>query len=421
MNYDAPFYSAYPVLFRTLIICMLFLSLPFDMLNGILLNKGIVLPVSIGQVYNFFIILLFFCTYLLRPNSLVVSLILIVLLILPTIYQYSKLNDLMETSFFSDIVKIFRYIMPVFPFLFFVPLLKKNNQNVRKVLFRLVLFSYIILAGNIFIKYLGFGYPMYKFGDIGSKGYFFAGNEISALLVILSSIIAFNLWRENKKGLYVLFFLFTVLVGLGISSKTGLFGVIITFLLIPLRPISFKTRLGNIFLTALTFLITIPIILYFSWEYIKTTEMFVRIVYFYDKLDLITFVLSSRNIYLTEAFNVYMYEYSLIEKLIGVGQTKYEYLNDSKIVEIDIVDIFFAYGFLGLLLFISLIGFLLIQAKRFARGQGYPYANFVFLMLLILLAISSSAGHVFSSGMSAVFIGLLFSLMYIKIPDEASK
>lgn len=419
MNYDNSIAKGYPVLIRTLVICTLFLSLPFDMINGILLNKGIALPISVSQGYNFFIILLFFCAYLLKPNSFIVSLSLIVLLVLPTIYQLFKLNDFVEINIFSDVVKVFRYIMPVLSFLFFVPLLKGNNQYTNKVLFRIIFFSYIILAGNVFVKYIGFGYPMYEFGDIGSKGYFYAGNEISALLVILSSIIAFNLWREKKKGLYVLFFLLTVLVGLGISSKTGLFGVIITFLLIPLRPISFKTRLGNIFITSIIILITIPFILYFAWGYIKTTEMFVRLVYFYDKLDLLTFVFSSRNIYLSDAFNVYMQEYNVIEKLIGVGQTKYEYLNDGKIVEIDIVDIFFAYGIVGVGLFIILFWFLLTQAKRFAKSRKYPYAGFIYLMLLILLAISSTAGHVFSSGMAAVFIGFLFSLMYIKNPDAA--
>ena len=35
-------------------------------------------------------------------------------------------------------------------------------------------------------------------------------------------------------------------------------------------------------------------------------------------------------------------------------------------------------------------------------------------MLSVLLLISTTAGHVFSSGMAAVFIGLLFSLMFIK-------
>jgi len=421
MGYKRTVYSGYLVLTRTLIVYLLFLSLPFDMLNGILLNKGIILPVSVAQVYKFIIIILFFCSFFFNPNSLVVTSTLFLLLILPTVYQYTKLNNSVELNLFSDIVKIFRYLMLVLSFFFFVPLLKKNNQNANKVLFRIVFLSYIILAGNVFIKYIGFGYPMYEFGDIGSKGYFYAGNEISALLVILSSIIAMNLWREKKKGLYVLFFLLTALVGLGISSKTGLFGIIITFLLIPLKPVSFKTRLGNIFITSIIILITIPFILYFAWEYIKTTEMFVRLVYFYDKHDLLTFLFSSRNVYLSDAFNVYMQEYNQIEKLIGVGQTKYEYLNDGKIVEIDILDIFFAYGLIGLLLFLGLIGFLLAQAKRFARNRKYPYASFVFLMLLILLAISSSAGHVFSSGMSAVFIGFLFSLMYIKIQDEASK
>jgi heme A synthase len=88
------------------------------------------------------------------------------------------------------------------------------------------------------------------------------------------------------------------------------------------------------------------------------------------------------------------------------------------IVEIDFADILFAYGILGLLYFIALMFFLIIQALRFSNARKYPYSNFILLMILTLLGISTTAGHVYSSGMAALFIGLLFALMYFKKDEQ---
>jgi hypothetical protein len=116
---------------------------------------------------------------------------------------------------------------------------------------------------------------------------------------------------------------------------------------------------------------------------------------------------------------VYLEKYNFIEKIIGVGQTTYESLNGDSIVEIDIADIFFAYGFVGLLMFVLIMFMTYYQAIKFRATINYPFAGLVSLMILILLGISTIAGHVFSSGMSAVFIGLLFSLMYYKKDSNA--
>lgn len=103
---------------------------------------------------------------------------------------------------------------------------------------------------------------------------------------------------------------------------------------------------------------------------------------------------------------------------MGVGQTQYENLNHNQIVEIDFADIFFAYGLFGLLYFGMLMSFLIVQAVRFSSNKRHIYSNYVLLMIWILIGISATAGHVFSSGMAAVFIGIVFALMYFKEKQE---
>lgn len=388
----------------------MFALLPVDMINGILLKNNLILPISIGQFYKLLILFTLFFRFLLTLRLLIASFLITLCLLLPSLFQL--LTESSDSFLFADLVKISKYLTPFFCFLFFVEFIKKKDESAHLKLIKLIRFSYMILVVNIFVKYIGLGYPAYEHGDIGSKGFFFAGNEISALLIILSSILAFTIWEKGNKKQYYLFLALNLLAGLTISSKTAILGIILIFFAIPFQKRSFK--INKLLLLVTSSIVFLPILFLLSWKFIQNSALILRIQYFYEKLDLWTFILSSRNIYLKNAFENYLYEYNTVEKIIGVGKTKYELLNDFKVVEMDVVDIFFTYGFLGLFIFIIIITFLLVQARRFSMKSEYLYGSFIFLMVIILLIISTLAGHVFGSGMSAVFIGLLFSLMYLK-------
>ena len=362
------------------------------------------------RFYIWIVLFFLFLRFFFKPKLLITSLIIVLLLLIPSLYKL--ITDTQSTSLFKDTIKTIKYLTPFFCFLFFVEFHKNANDKASHKLMQLVQFSYIILVANIYLKYIGLGYPAYEHGDIGSKGFFFAGNELSALLIILSAIVGFRLWLHGKKKNYYLFLIFNLLTALTISSKTAILGIILVFFAIPFQKKSLKLK--NLFLLATSTVVLLPILLLLSWKFIQNSNLILRIQYFYEKFDLATFILSSRNVFLKNSYETYLHEYSITEKIIGVGNTKYELLNDNKVVEMDVVDIFFTYGFIGLFIFTIMIFFLLVQAKRMSKIAHRPYGGFVFLLAIVLLLISTIAGHVFGSGMSAVFIGLLFSLMYVK-------
>ena len=394
----------------TFIIILMFALLPVDMINGILLMNGINLPVSFGQFYKLVIILCLLIRFLFTVRLLISTLIITFLLLIPSIYQI--LHDPEGSSVFLDLIKVTKYITPFICFLFFVNAFKHSRDKIYPLSLSLVKASYLILILNIFVKYIGLGYPAYKNGGMGSKGFFYAGNEISALLIILCSIIAFQLWNKELKKRYFLFLVLNLLAGLTISSKTAILGILLVFFIIPFQGKSLKIKKFIPLLAGAICLL--PLALLFSWQFIKNSSIIVRIEFFYQKLDFWTFILSSRNVFLENSYNIFINDYNFIEKIIGVGQTKFEFLNNSKVVEMDIMDIFFAYGILGLSVFITMLFFVLTQANKFLKSNNYPYANLVRMMVIILIIISTMAGHVFGSGMSAVFIGILFALMYVK-------
>ncbi len=391
----------------------MFLLLPVDMVNGVLLTNGIILAISVSQALKLVIVLLIFFSLIRYLKQLFLLFFLIIVLLIPSFFQILKSFNVVFLV--NDLIKINRYIIPFYGFFFFQNYFKNNSGS---LVFKMIHFSYFVLVVNILLKHVGLGYPMYEFGDIGSKGFFYAGNEISALLLILSSIISFNLWSRNRI-FYVVIALFNIFVALSIASKTSVFGILLIHILIPIkRPTVKKINLKALSNVSIISMLSLPAIIYFGWAFVKRSNLYNRISYFYDKFDFLTFILSNRNVFLKDSFKVYTQDYNFLEKIIGVGQTTYEQLNDDRLVEIDIVDIFFTYSFIGLSIFIMALLFIWLQAIMFSKNiNKYPYANFVLMMLIMLIAISSTAGHVFSSGMAGIYIGLLFSLFYIINPN----
>lgn len=396
----------------TFIIVLMFALLPIDMINGFLLTNNVNLPISLGQLHKLAILFFLFIRFLFYPQQLLIAVGTSFLLLIPTIYQLTI--GFSEPFLFADIIKVSKYLTPLYAFLFFARYIKQAGKKEYILLLKFIKFSYVVLAGNILIKLLGFGYPMYEFGDIGSKGFFYAGNEVSALLIVISSILGIHIWKNFHWSRYLLFTLFTLFVGFTIGSKTGVLGLIIMFTLVPLKPLSFVVNIKKMISFGTAVLILIPIALYSMWRAIQETDLMIRITYFSQKFDMLTFLLSNRNVFLQDAWRAYRLKYEGIEKIIGVGQAKFEWLTNDRTVEIDVIDIFFAYGIIGVSLLILLLGILIAQASKFSRNGDHPFANFDLLMCILLIAISSTAGHVFSSGMAAIFIGLLFALMYFK-------
>ncbi|TDS18650.1 O-antigen ligase-like membrane protein [Maribacter caenipelagi] len=398
--------------FERLIIWLMFALIPIDMLHGFLLHSGVILPLSVGQLFKLLLLGSLLLSFITEKNRLVICFLLFLLLFIPSLIQV--FFQLKIDFLFKDFIKISRYLMPIIAYLFFKKITCKGKKGDMNLIFKLVQFSYAVFSFNILLKYIGLGYAMYPNGDIGSKGFFFAGNETSALLIILSAIIGFNIAQKGKNLKYSLFFIFNLFIGLTISSKTGTLGVLLVFLLIPVKKFKFKIRLKYLKRVIISVLVILPIVIISTWKFIVASPVFKRLDYFWKELDFLTFIFSNRNNFFKSAWQVYLEEYNILEKFFGVGQTTYELLNGNSIVEIDIADIFFSYGIIGLSLFIFLMIFGYYQAKKLRVTNNYPYAGLVILMLFVLFGISTIAGHVYSSGMSAVFIGLLFSLMFYK-------
>lgn len=395
-----------------MVILILFIGLlPIDTINGFLLHNNVSLPISVAQLYKSLLLILLLLKVAFRPRYLLYIFIIFCILFSPSIYQVFRLGQI--NHLFPDIIKISRYLTIILCFYFFTNYFQNNRGE--KIVFQFVYISYAVVVLNILVKYIGLGYPMYNYDDIGSRGFFFAGNEISVLLLILSAIIGKRLWMKNKYFLYFAIGLLTIFTALTISSKASMIGAIIILLMVPIkRPNISSINFKAVFGYSLSILIATPLIVMAAWRFVKNSKVYERFVHFYEQHDFLTFIYSSRNTFFYEYVEIYKEEYNFLEKFIGVGQTAYEELSEMQTVEIDIIDIFFAQGIVGAIIFLILIAFVFLQSLKFSFFSNYNYANFTFFMCVLLFVISNFSGHTFNSGMAGPFIGLTFALMYIK-------
>lgn len=394
-----------------LIILLLFPILIVDMVNGILFANDIAIPLSISQCYKMGIIVLCGVRMLKSKESLKILFFILSGLLLGTFYKY--ITGKISISFvFQDIIKASKYLIVLISFLYFRTVFSINRVNMMPYYILWIKVSYFILAFNLFGKLVGLGYPMYPNGAIGTKGFFIAGNEISALLLILSGILGYYYWEvKADKVKFVLYGVLSFSMGLLISSKTGMLGILLINALIVFN-VS-KVDLSNtkqLRKLAYTFLSLIAGLLLLGVFVVNSPIMY-RYTYFWDKLDIWTFIFSSRNLYFKEMLLLYQEEYTVIDKIIGVGHTLYESMA-GKTIEIDILDILFGYGYVGVMLFLCILIALFFYTIRLKRNPGYPFARLSYIMLAVLTLLSCLSGHIFNSGIAGIYIGFVFSMMF---------
>lgn len=395
------------------IILLMFFVLPVDMLNGIMLKAHINLPLSVSQAYkSLLIMILFFRLFLFPKIEILVLTLVFVILSLPSFIHYF-FGEETDAFLLNDIIKTFKYITPFLAFIYFKQLFQ--DGSLFKWIKYWFYFSYALFAFNILLKYVGLGFPMYSYANTGSKGFFYSGNEISALLLVLYSFIAYKFWEIDKnKFRFFAFFLFNLLIGITITSKTAMLGIVLItiFILISFKEL-WKISFSKIATAFIILVVGIPSAYFLASRMLSNSLIVERLRYFYNKLDLLTFIFSGRNIKAEKMFKIYESEYNFIEKLIGGGQYFYE-SKLGNVIEIDFLDLFFAYGLLGAGIFLLVLGILLTTNLLKLNSKNYAYAKLNLVMLLILVFTSSIAGHVFNSGIAGFYIGCILSISYFK-------
>ena len=307
------------------------------------------------------------------------------------------------------------------------------KDKLNKIIFvSLIIYIIFITIPTIFnINFSSYSNVNYA----GSVGWYYAANEVSTILLLLFPFV-YVLYDNKKIVMLILFLISLYTIGL-IGTKVTLFGIlIITFLILVLSIIKEKKiNSKNIIIPFLMFLVSILFmvnnyaaanmknslsesemneIANINKELSSDEEKYKNDKFYIKFKEIGSKLLSSRDVYALNTYHIYKKSYKDDYLLFGMGfsnTTRINNIRSEKLIEIDILDVFFHLGIVGILLlacpFIYAF-YIVLKEKKNLTVESI----FLILMILLTLGISSTAGHVYLAPAVSIYIAIYFCYLF---------
>lgn len=373
---------------------MFYVLLLVDCINGYFLEKGVFLPIS-----QFFKIVLFFLMafemLLVNKGKLILWGISFYTAFIVFFFSFS-VNFLYSLTF----THLFKFLLLVCSYFYFRGTVFDKPQLMYRKLIKILKFNSYVLIVNILLVLVGLGNSSYD-GGIGSKGYFYAPNELSGLLLIFCPCALFYIGRKYslssvKYYITLGIFLLTVLL---LGTKSSIMSFVISSFFV--SRLLMKNRKAYLRLYMFSLVIAVIAIL-FGYRLLDSLGFWERWSFFYEKGGLLLLLLSGREGYWLEEKNDLL-EGGIGNVIMGLGE--------ARTVEMDIFDTFLNYGILGMVIIYSFFFYLLY--KVYQNRYQNSWAKVVLFIDVMLIMASSLSGHIVFSGMAGPFIALVNVLALI--------
>jgi hypothetical protein len=355
-----------------------------------------------------------------------------------------------ELKFFIKVV----YVNIVFlNFILVFSIMKEKGIDLFKKSLKYIMISSLIISVSMIISLItGTSLESYESAKIGYTGWFFAGNEIGAIIAIILPILC--LYAINKtitiKDFYfwipVIFASFSLLM---LGTKVGYGAILITLAAaVFVSAIEFWRKKKEQGFNNKNNLIISTVLLLALLVSTPFTPVFNNINVHLGFLGFDTneqaddeqspdeneekekeekhlsskqvqnLILSSREEFLAQHTEDYM-ESPLLQKAFGVGYAGNYTEPDPKMIEMDFYDLFFSYGILGFIVFMAPILYFTFRIAKalFKDLPGFfrPYPLMLSASVVLTLGIAYFAGHVFTAPSVSIYFGLIFALLIIKM------
>lgn len=369
-------------------------SLLFDTINGFFLHSGRDLPIS--QSLKIVLLFLMICRLAGSKYLIVISLVFCYVISLSIHFSFTIPTGLLGES----VNHVFKFLSVIIYFYYVRHQFRHYADKTLTYIKKAIRTNTFILIANVLIGLFGLGYAQYN-DTIGFRGYFYAGNEVSGVLLLLFPFTLYQISIEkgifNKK--YLFYCLLLLVTGVLTVTKTAIFGTVLTLVFIPfIQPQAPKRKKWVPFILLLLLPVT-GFILYYVITQSGITE---RWLYFYEQNGIWS-LLSGRDGRVEES----MYHYlrtTPINQFLGLG--------GNTTVEMDPFDTLFNYGILGIFLVYGFYLYLLIRTRIHTKSS--LYAPLAFFCDLLILFASSFSGHILFSGMAGIFIAIINGLVFYK-------
>jgi hypothetical protein len=250
----------------------------------------------------------------------------------------------------------------------------------------------MILLGFVFKIDLFLSYPLEEeVSRFGYKGLIYGTNEVAGIYILGTAYFFREKFKHNQRKGFLL--LFTCLADLLTGTKATMLGLVFLAIYYFVR-----YRLRSFFLFVIPMLTIFIFFIKVNWTLIQERYL-AFIVEKFKTMDILTFLMSGRNLYVVKNFEFIDSHWSMINYLTGDG-----FLYS----ETDFLDLYFFFGvgcFLYLYLYMSIF---------FIKDTSKD--NYVFFIILLFIAFT--AGHIIQSAAVPVFLLLFIFSNETKKIDE---
>lgn len=412
---------------------------------------------TIGVFMRFFVMLLSIFYILSKERIIKRSPILIYLISLFIILLVNfSVNLIVKDNFiFMQEAKFIAKIVYTHIMLFaYIILIKSIGNTIIEKITKFILYSILVINAVMIISVLtNTSFQSYDYTKIGYSGWFFAGNEIGAIIAMLFPIIIALAVNKTRTTSSIYYWIPVVLTGVSLlllGTKVG-YGALIIGLIVTIGVcfinwfmkkdkryllngfISFVMLIALILLTPLTPIYSNTFahlgLLNISLgddevepnendnkkeENGSSIQKHKKPLPEIEKEQVENLILSSREDYLRvhkEQFK----QAPLSQKLFGMGYAG-NYTGNPKMIEMDFHDIFFSLGIIGFIVYFLPFLFYIykIGISILKKESSISDTNFLLLLvsLCLGLGISFTAGHVLTAPAVSIYLGVIIALLF---------
>lgn len=369
----------------------------------------------------------------------------------PEFHLFSEAQFLVKTIYFPVMICSFVSVFAN----------ELNSEKAREKFLKSVSIAMTIASLSLILAIItGTANSTYTFNKAGYTGWFYAGNEISAIIAICFPLVLAYSIMKSKSSRDILYWLPTLIVSLTslwIGTKVSFFAVIISLVLTFIVSVinwfvQTMKKKGNIYTLKLVTLATF-IISAVTLAAIPFSPAYHNVSGDYESLNdviqneepseepskdgkkpsvvenqngvrenkqkpilqskILRVILSARNVYFEKIYTDYS-NAGLIHKFFGLGYAGL-YNGSPKLIEMDFFDLFFAFGIVG---FTVLILPLLVIACFILKRLFTNFRAFFRLENLLLLSsiglglcVSFIAGHVLFAPAVSIYLALSIAIV----------
>lgn len=416
------------VSFFSLAVFVILFPLLVDQLNGFLQQEaGISISISqivkFGYMTGFLILIILFC----KTSRIIV--ILTALILSTPLFINLFTPKAVFVSFSEDIIFIFKLLTFPIIFLFFLEygINKEYLISKKKVDVSVAIVFYMIFFA-LMLSLFGFGQPMYSQSNInvGHKGYFIAGNQLSSLFTVIYTFYFFHIVRTGTRLKVMSVLLIALICSVLMTTKTTLLSFVIISGAIPVLNYFYtggtialllkRTNLKRLFSLAITVFIIFTVVFFVFRDQIEKYAN--KMSFAYKKSgSIITLLLSARDQRYAHSFELFS-RYSLKEKVFGTGWTFPQHYIGERFygfgyTETDWLDLLICHGFLGVIIIYSFWIYVLILSYRIFRKRSSIYSVPSFMAILLLIINTALSGHILYSAMIGMYLAYYVSLQFV--------